>query len=176
MSTIFLFYPVEFQSVVRHASKMADQQRFRLDRPIKTLTAAVVTSARYEKADLRDDRFKENRCKHRLIDQQSLLDTYYVSGTRTSTALRTRKNSIRATKIESVIKNSDPLILDIIIYRTDSIGNLFDQTEQILSVIVQSKLFNRLVTSIRSAAPPLFCRSFLNRYLSCILVCRLQRS
>ena len=35
-------------------------------------------------------------------------------------------------------------ILLVIIYRTDSIGNLFDQIEQILSVIVQSRLFNRL--------------------------------
>ena len=110
MFAMFSFHPIEFSVTCKAWFKMADQQRFRLDRPIKTLTAAVVTSARYEKADLRDDRFKENRCKHRLIDQQSLLDTYYVRGTRTSTALRTRKNSIRATKIASITKNSDLVI------------------------------------------------------------------
>ena len=68
------------------------------------------------------------------------------------------------TKIEifqyftQIISSVTTLVL--IIYQTDSIGNLFDQTEQILLVIVQSSLFNRLVASIRSAAPPLFL-SFL---------------
>ena len=69
MSTIFLFYPVEFQSVVKHASKMADQQRSRLDRPIKTLIDAVVTSARCEhqkklKPIYEINQFKVNRSKH----------------------------------------------------------------------------------------------------------------
>ena len=42
-------------------------------------------------------------------------------------------------------------ILNVIIYRTDSIGNLFDQTEQILSVIVRFLKFASEVKNLSLA-------------------------
>ena len=53
---------------------MPDQQRFRQDRPIKTLTAVVVTSARYEhqkklKLILRHKSFRVNRNNILLVQQ-----------------------------------------------------------------------------------------------------------